>query len=57
MIDRLAYQGITFDDVLLEPGYSEAGRVGRGCDSERGRGRGRWFGSGVGHGHVGELRL
>ena len=23
MIDRLAYQGITFDDVLLEPGYSE----------------------------------
>src|SRR3989440_10203983 len=23
MQDRLAYQGITFDDVLLEPGYSE----------------------------------
>ncbi len=23
MIDRLAYQGITFDDVLLEPGFSE----------------------------------
>jgi IMP dehydrogenase len=21
--DRIAYQGITFDDVLLEPGYSE----------------------------------
>src|SRR6185369_433279 len=21
--DRLAYQGITFDDVLLEPGYSD----------------------------------
>src|SRR5262249_27320894 len=24
MQDRIAYQGITFDDVLLEPGYSEA---------------------------------
>lgn len=24
MHDRIAYQGITFDDVLLEPGYSEA---------------------------------
>ncbi len=23
MIDRIAYQGITFDDVLLEPGYAE----------------------------------
>src|SRR5438105_11793084 len=23
MMDRIAYQGITFDDVLLEPGYSE----------------------------------
>ncbi|MBX7103538.1 MAG: IMP dehydrogenase [Gemmataceae bacterium] len=23
MFDRIAYQGITFDDVLLEPGYSE----------------------------------
>src|SRR6202051_3574861 len=23
MQDRIAYQGITFDDVLLEPGYSE----------------------------------
>src|SRR5947209_1453297 len=23
MNDRIAYQGITFDDVLLEPGYSE----------------------------------
>jgi IMP dehydrogenase len=23
MYDRIAYQGITFDDVLLEPGYSE----------------------------------
>jgi IMP dehydrogenase len=23
MLERLAYQGITFDDVLLEPGYSE----------------------------------
>src|SRR5262249_21268415 len=23
MLDRMAYQGITFDDVLLEPGYSE----------------------------------
>src|SRR5437016_13338732 len=23
MHDRIAYQGITFDDVLLEPGYSE----------------------------------
>ena len=23
MTDRIAYQGITFDDVLLEPGYSE----------------------------------
>src|ERR1700740_2940565 len=23
MEDRIAYQGITFDDVLLEPGYSE----------------------------------
>ena len=23
MIDRIAYQGITFDDVLLEPAYSE----------------------------------
>src|SRR5438034_4249912 len=23
MIDRFAYSGITFDDVLLEPGYSE----------------------------------
>src|SRR5947209_16395360 len=23
MQDRLAYQGITFDDVLLEPGYSD----------------------------------
>jgi IMP dehydrogenase len=21
--DRIAYMGITFDDVLLEPGYSE----------------------------------
>jgi IMP dehydrogenase len=24
MHERIAYQGITFDDVLLEPGYSEA---------------------------------
>ncbi len=24
MQDRIAYQGITFDDVLLEPGYSES---------------------------------
>jgi len=24
MQDRIAYQGITFDDVLLEPGYSDA---------------------------------
>ena len=23
MQDRIAYQGITFDDVLLEPGFSE----------------------------------
>ena len=23
MQDRIAYQGITFDDVLLEPAYSE----------------------------------
>ncbi|QEH38058.1 Inosine-5'-monophosphate dehydrogenase [Aquisphaera giovannonii] len=23
MLDRIAYQGITFDDVLLEPGYAE----------------------------------
>src|SRR6201997_3135684 len=23
MNERIAYQGITFDDVLLEPGYSE----------------------------------
>src|SRR5271157_427259 len=23
MQDRIAYQGVTFDDVLLEPGYSE----------------------------------
>ena len=23
MQDRIAYQGLTFDDVLLEPGYSE----------------------------------
>ena len=23
MHDRIVYQGITFDDVLLEPGYSE----------------------------------
>src|SRR5471030_2422644 len=23
MFDRIIYQGITFDDVLLEPGYSE----------------------------------
>ncbi|MDE2508114.1 MAG: IMP dehydrogenase, partial [Planctomycetota bacterium] len=23
MLDRIAYQGITFDDVLLEPAYSE----------------------------------
>ena len=23
MLDRVAYQGITFDDVLLEPGYSD----------------------------------
>src|SRR6186997_3000736 len=23
MIDRIAYNGITFDDVLLEPGYSD----------------------------------
>src|SRR5262245_24527568 len=23
MLDRIAYQGITFDDVLLEPGFSE----------------------------------
>src|SRR5437879_1411840 len=23
MQDRIAYRGITFDDVLLEPGYSE----------------------------------
>ena len=23
MQDRIAYQGITFDDVLLEPGYSD----------------------------------
>src|SRR4051812_44581635 len=23
MFDRIAYQGITFDDVLLEPGFSE----------------------------------
>ena len=23
MHDRIAYQGITFDDILLEPGYSE----------------------------------
>ena len=23
MQERIAYQGITFDDVLLEPGYSE----------------------------------
>ena len=23
MLERIAYQGITFDDVLLEPGYSE----------------------------------
>ena len=23
MHDRIAYQGITFDDVLLEPGFSD----------------------------------
>ena len=23
MQDRIAYRGLTFDDVLLEPGYSE----------------------------------
>src|SRR5439155_9499289 len=23
MLDRIAYQGITFDDVLLEPAYSD----------------------------------
>ena len=23
MQDRIAYKGLTFDDVLLEPGYSE----------------------------------
>ena len=23
MHDRIAYKGITFDDVLLEPGYSD----------------------------------
>ena len=23
MQDRIAYQGVTFDDVLLEPGYSD----------------------------------
>ncbi len=23
MHDRIAYKGLTFDDVLLEPGYSE----------------------------------
>src|SRR6185369_12851697 len=28
--DRLAYQGITFDDVLLEPGYSDV--LPRDCD-------------------------
>src|SRR5437588_3593731 len=30
MQDRIAYQGITFDDVLLEPGYSDV--VPRECD-------------------------
>src|SRR5437868_1173748 len=30
MENRIAYQGITFDDVLLEPGYSEV--VPRDCD-------------------------
>jgi IMP dehydrogenase len=30
MQDRIAYQGITFDDVLLEPGYSEV--LPRDCD-------------------------
>jgi IMP dehydrogenase len=30
MQDRIAYQGITFDDVLLEPGYSEV--LPRECD-------------------------
>src|SRR5437763_1933867 len=30
MQDRIAYQGITFDDVLLEPGYSDV--LPRECD-------------------------
>ena len=30
MQERIAYQGITFDDVLLEPGYSEV--LPRDCD-------------------------
>jgi len=30
MFDRIAYQGITFDDVLLEPGYSDV--VPAECD-------------------------
>src|SRR5947207_6868036 len=30
MFDRIAYPGITFDDVLLEPGYSDV--VPRECD-------------------------
>src|SRR5438552_9288193 len=30
MQERIAYQGITFDDVLLEPGYSDV--VPRECD-------------------------
>ncbi len=30
MQDRIAYQGITFDDVLLEPGYSDV--LPRDCD-------------------------
>ncbi|MCI0380293.1 MAG: IMP dehydrogenase [Gemmataceae bacterium] len=30
MQDRIAYQGVTFDDILLEPGYSEV--LPRDCD-------------------------
>ena len=30
MQDRIAYQGITFDDVLLDPGYSDV--LPRDCD-------------------------
>ena len=32
MQDRIVYQGITFDDVLLEPGYSDVLLTFAGAD-------------------------